>query len=170
MNAEILYTMFHWEGGDTLTDHPNDKGGATKYGIAQKYHPGIDVAKLTQTQAMGIYVEEYWNPMKCADLRSQRLKWKVFDVAVQFGVLRATHILQEAVGVDMDGKIGQVTLSAANAMPEDTVLTRIAFAMERRRAYAVVKDPTQLVFLTGWIRRAQDLGEAIAKYGTQSPS
>ena len=108
--------------------------------------------------------------MKCEYIRPQRLKWKAFDVAVQFGPTLGARLVQEAVGVNADGKIGPITLAAIHAMPEDTVLVRLAFAMERRRARIVEKDPTQSVHLFGWIRRAQDLGEAIAKYGQQAPS
>ena len=170
MIAEILYTVFEWEGGDTLTNHPNDKGGETKYGISQRYHPEVDVSRLTETQAIAIYIRDYWNPMRCVDLNSKRLRWKVFDTAVMFGTLRAAVMLQEAVEVDADGVIGPVTIAAANAMPEDTVLTRMAFIQTKRRAYAVVKDTSQVVFLMGWIRRAQDLGEKIPDEETKRPA
>ena len=161
MTEEILYTVYHWEGGDTLTDHPSDKGGVTKFGISQKYHPDVDVANLTPTQAMSLYIEEYWNPMRCSELHSKRVRWKVFDTAVMFGVKRATQMLQDIVDVDRDGKMGPRTLAKLNAMPEDTLLAEIAFAQIRSRAAAVVADSSQIAFLVGWINRAQDMGYAV---------
>jgi hypothetical protein len=35
--------------------------GAVKYGISQKWHPGIDVKNLTADKAKEIYRSEYWN-------------------------------------------------------------------------------------------------------------
>jgi lysozyme family protein len=80
-----------------------------------------------------------------------------------FGVKRTAIMLQDIVGVDQDGRMGLVTLNAINQMPEDTVLTQIAFAQIRSRAVAVVKDSSQVGFLIGWLSRAQDLGYAVEK-------
>jgi lysozyme family protein len=159
---EINYTI-QLEGGDTTTDHPSDYGGVTKYGISQKYHPDVDVKNLTQTEAVALYIEEYWNPMRCSEILSKRVRWKAFDTAVMFGVKRTAIMLQDIVGVDQDGRMGLVTLNAINQMPEDTVLTQIAFAQIRSRASAVVRDSSQTAFLMGWLSRAQDLGYAVEK-------
>ncbi len=53
------------EGNDAYTDDPNDPGGPTKYGIAGKYHPGLDIKNLTLEQARDIYLKEYWIPAGC---------------------------------------------------------------------------------------------------------
>ena len=37
--------------GETYTDHPNDHGGPTKYGIAQRWNPDVNVRELTRAQA-----------------------------------------------------------------------------------------------------------------------
>jgi len=157
MIDEIRYTM-ELEGGDKATDIKEDKGGLTKFGISQVYHPDVDVANLTETQAVSIYIEDYWNPMWCSHLSSKRVRWKVFDTAVMFGVKRATLMLQDIADVDADGKMGPRTLDKLNAMPEDTLLAQIAFAQIRRRATAVIQDSSQIKFFMGWLNRAQDLG------------
>jgi lysozyme family protein len=162
MIEEVLYTI-GLEGGDTLTDHPSDYGGVTKFGISQKYHPDVDVANLTQTQAVAIYIDEYWNPLRCSEILCKRVRWKVFDTAVMFGVRKTTTMLQDIAGVDQDGKMGPNTLAKLNAMSEDTLLAQIAFAQIRSRARAVVQDSSQTVFLMGWLNRAQDLGYAVEK-------
>jgi len=36
------------EGGARFTDNPDDRGGATKYGISQRAYPGVDIPSLTE--------------------------------------------------------------------------------------------------------------------------
>ena len=55
------------EGREEYTDDPADPGGPTKYGIAGKFHPGLDIKNLTLEQAMDIYYNEYWVPAGCDD-------------------------------------------------------------------------------------------------------
>ncbi len=55
------------EGLARYTNDPRDPGGPTKYGIAGKYHPGVDIEHLTQEQAEDIYYREYWVPAGCDD-------------------------------------------------------------------------------------------------------
>ena len=96
-----------------MNNHPttDPNGGLTKFGIAQKQHPSVDVANLTQEQAIAIYQSEYWTPCAC-DRLPWPLSFLVFDSAVNQGVGRARLLLQEALGVRQDGDIGPVTLAA----------------------------------------------------------
>ena len=55
------------EGKEKYTNDPRDPGGPTKYGIAGKYHPGVDIEHLTLEQAKEIYIKEYWIPAGCDD-------------------------------------------------------------------------------------------------------
>jgi hypothetical protein len=47
------------------TNDPADPGGYTKYGIAQKYNPDIDVRLLTLEVAKNLYLKRYWIPAGC---------------------------------------------------------------------------------------------------------
>jgi len=58
--------LFEIEG--YISDDKNDLGGFTKYGISQKYHPNVNVPKLTKEQAIQIYLDEYWIPAGCDEL------------------------------------------------------------------------------------------------------
>ena len=51
------------EGG--YSNDPRDKGGATRYGISQKYNPEVDVETLTLEGAKAIYLQKYWIPAGC---------------------------------------------------------------------------------------------------------
>ena len=41
--------------------HAADPGGETKFGIAAKFHPGLDIKKMTLADALVIYKRIYWD-------------------------------------------------------------------------------------------------------------
>lgn len=83
------------EGG--VSDDPHDKGGYTKYGIAQKFHPDIDVRSLDVARAEQIYYRDYWLTAAC-----DKLPWPInvahFDAAVNMGVGTADQLLRVTDG------------------------------------------------------------------------
>jgi lysozyme family protein len=80
------------EGGAKVVTVDGDPGGTTKYGVAQKFHPGVDVANLTQEEAEQIHHNEYWLAAGC-----DHLPWDmalcVYDCAVNQGVSVAVELL-----------------------------------------------------------------------------
>ena len=54
------------EGG--YSSDPGDPGGATKFGISARAHPGVDIATLTRDAAVSIYWREWWLPFGFAQL------------------------------------------------------------------------------------------------------
>jgi lysozyme family protein len=145
---ESFSILMKFEGGSKITNISGDKGGLTKYGISQTAHPGIDIASLTEEQAMDIYAKEYWVPSHCTDLKPE-LQYIHFDTAVNCGVGEAIKILQRAAGVKDDGIIGPLTIQAAR------YISLNAYAEQRINYYAgiVIKDPSQARFLKGWLNR-----------------
>ena len=87
-------------------------GGLTNFGISQKQNPDVDVAHLTRDRAIIIYHNRYWVTMHC-DVMRWPLNFLVFDTAVNQGPRSAADLLQQAVGVTVDGIVGTVTLAAA---------------------------------------------------------
>lgn len=99
--------------GETFTDNPVDKGGPTKFGIAQRWNPDVDVRALTREQAIEIYWERYWKGRGYEELR-ERIAIKVFDLAVNLGEKTAVSCLQRAlracgIPVKIDGRLGPET-------------------------------------------------------------
>jgi lysozyme family protein len=66
-------------------NNPNDPGGETKYGISKRWHPGLDIAKITPETAAQIYLAEYWQPLHFADLTYPAIQIHLFHVAVLNG-------------------------------------------------------------------------------------
>lgn len=125
---------------------PGDKGGCTKFGIAQKWHPNINVEFLTREDAIKIYEAEYWHQIN-GDMLSNGIDLLVLDFSVTSSPGRAMRKLME---------------SMVGGPDTDTLVT--LYSVTRRRYYQsiVVQDPTQGKFLHDWLKRV-DLAEAEAK-------
>ena len=145
---EIVEIVLGREG--VLSDDKADNGGLTKYGIAQKFNPGVDVKNLTREGAIEIYKANYWDPCRCGEL-----PWwaalLTFDAAVQHGCNPARKLLQETVGATADGQIGPKTLAAvAKADPIESTGTLQALRM--LKIYIPHED--WKVYGKGWLRRS----------------
>lgn len=146
--------IFQWEGG--YVDHPSDPGGATNRGITiatlQRWRrepvTKQDVKDLTRAEAAKIYLAYYWNAVRADELPTG-LDMLMFDAAVNQGPGKSVRLLQEALGVTTDGRIGPQTLGAANA--QDVARTIDEFCVLRGLHYASLSTfPT---FGHGWLRR-----------------
>ena len=164
MNPAILYTIGTWEGG--YSDTAGDKGGETKFGISKKAFPGVDISKLTLESAVNIYDVSYWRPLSLDEIKSIRVAWKVFDIAVNQGPGEAAKILQRSLVVTADGLIGPVTISAANQANEEILLRKLAFGQMDKYVSIVISDPTQLEWLHGWFNRCRDVGDTLLSHPT----
>lgn len=69
-----------------------DAGGATRWGIAQKFNPQVNVATMELDQAKRIYRDKYWQPVN-GDNLPWPLALTVFDFAVNAGVGKALELL-----------------------------------------------------------------------------
>lgn len=118
-----------------ISDDANDKGGFTKYGIAQKYHPEVNVPKLTAVQAKEIYLKDYWIPSGCDDMESPK-DIVLFIQAVNLGVSRACQFMQESKGL-------------------------LDFFMLNLQYYSTREKAQRDRFLTGWSNRLISIWRAI---------
>lgn len=156
--------MTHFEQAVALTldyegeqsDHPQDPGGLTRYGISQRWHPKIDVAKLTRADAIVLLEQLYWFPLR-GDLLPWPLAAAVFDHGVHSGVPTAAMSLQRAAGVGADGAIGPITRAAIEAIwarPDGARPFLDDVLLRRVRELAAEGKP---VFMPGWMARVADL-------------
>ena len=158
-----LKLTLKFEGG--FVDNPNDLGGATNKGITQRTYNSFRIKKrlatksvkyITDTEVHEIYEIMYWKPCK-AELMKLPLAVVQFDTAVLFGVGGAVKFLQEALGVTADGIFGPGTAAALQAnnnkqTAKKMTEKRIVFHNKR-----VAENPSQKVFLQGWLNRASQL-------------
>lgn len=135
-----------------FVNHKSDKGGATKFGIAQASHPQVDVMTLTLAQAKAIYFKAYWKVGRCDEL-PEPMCIAHFDACVNHGISRAGKLLQLAVGAQPDGVVGANTIAHARAM--SVTMTPEQFMKPRRDFFLKIVEarPDQEVFLKGWLAR-----------------
>lgn len=147
------------EGGSEAENDPNDPGGSTKFGISKKAYPGEDIAALTLERAKELYRLDYWQACRCDELPSD-FAIAVFDTAVNQGVGKAKRLLQIALGVTVDGVIGDKTLAAAHKAGPRQVKK---FLAERLAAYArlMAEHQNLLVFAVNWSFRVISLAELL---------
>lgn len=138
----------------------NDKGGETKFGVAQNYNKNVNVRTLTLEGAKNVYKDAYWKPSRCSDITIP-IHLFYFDTVINMGLGRAAKILQEAVGVKADGAIGNVTLTAVNKTINARGLVEAMANIREQRYHAIVAaDPSQKKFLNGWLRRNAEVKQA----------
>ena len=153
---EIIKEVLKHEGG--YVNDPHDAGGETKYGIAKRWYPNVDIKNLTQDQAKKIYHQDYWRPAKCDEIPSQ-LRHIYFDMCVNFGRRGAVKVLQQAANsknknkIEVDGGLGPATLRAIRYLNVD----RVRAYRVLRFANLVIKKPDQEKFWLGWFRRATEV-------------
>ncbi len=156
--ADILQT----EGG--YNDHPEDRGGPTKYGISLKYLQGKyvgatkeDIENLTPEQASGFYKRDFFYTPHIDQLPAL-LQPQMFDMAVNHGASGAIKMLQASLLLTEDGRIGPQTCAAAqDAITKygfPVVNNHIACLRKGFMQAIVTRDPSQAVFLKGWLARA----------------
>lgn len=140
------------EGGDKVHDRgASDPGGLTKWGISKRANPDLDIANLTREDAMRVYTERYWKPTQCYEFNSPAVQLAVMDCAINQGVASAILLLQSAVGVKQDGKIGPLTIKAANAFSGKAFLRR--FMRLRIARYLNLNNQVEEDNERGWMNR-----------------
>ncbi len=148
-----LAALLKDEGGND--DDPADRGGRTSRGITQREYdawraerelPKSDVWTAPMAEIESIYRDEYWAPY-CDDF-PVGVDYLYFDMAVNAGPYRAAVLLQRALGVTDDGRIGPITRQAVfNAAPK-TLIEKYTDA--KRAFYRSLHQPR---FIKGWLNR-----------------
>jgi lysozyme family protein len=135
----------------------NDRGGNTKFGIAKNSHPGVDIDSLTMEQAADIYYKEYWCGVH-ADELDRNIASILFNISCTSGVGKAIKILQTALGVTADGVFGNQTREAYKKKPSN--LEGSILRLQVAYYYNIVaNNPSQSIFLDGWMRRAYSFND-----------
>ena len=146
-----------------------DRGGPTNHGITQRTYdlwrdahsqPRQPVTGIAGAEVEDIYRVWYWEA-SCADDMPAPIDLALFDSAVQHGVPMAKVLLQRALGVTADSKIGPVTRAAIEQAKAMGLVGQVASAMiEVRREYyaAIIRaDQSQRANQRGWENRLRAL-------------
>lgn len=151
------------EGG--FSNNPHDSGGATMKGITQRVYDAYrqrmglylrSVALIADSELQDIYRKEYWTPVGCDQL-PVGVDLAAFDLAVNAGDTRSEKILQQALGVVVDGNVGPKTIAAAAAADRRALANRMLDLRATFYRQLVIAEPKDAVFLDGWLNRVAAL-------------
>lgn len=126
--------IFKWE-GDKYVASDGASNAPAKFGINQKYHPNIDVSKLTKEGAAAIYKTEYWDKIGGSDL-PPRMATVAMNVAVMSGVGVAKQYIEQSNGDPMK-----------------------VIELHRQQLNRLAQNPNRndAQYLKGWMNRLDDL-------------
>lgn len=117
------------------TNDPKDPGGETKFGVAKRSHPNLDIPNLTLSQAMDCYYNDYWLKFGCEKLKSP-MSFAAFDSFVQH-----------------QPTVVQGWLKTSKDLQEFLELRRVFYLR------LIDKNPSFLRFKNGWLARLNDLSK-----------
>jgi len=160
-NDQVLDFIIDEFEGTKFVDHPDDRGGPTKFGITKKTLSGWrgrsvrtnDIHELTKKEAKAIYLDRYVVPVRGGDFQSGLLRLAVVDYAVHSGTRRAIKAIQEIVKTSPDGVMGPITFEAVKGYGENKLFTKLMAERFVFLAKLVSRDATQATFIYGWAKR-----------------
>lgn len=168
-----LEKTLRFEGG--YANVPGDTGGETYCGIARVHWPKsaiwpiIDAYKKTTAIKRGAFIKgpqgdklntliadfyriQFWDDIRGNDINSQSVANYLFDWHVTSGAI-AVRQAQELLGIDVDGKVGNQTIGAINAVDAHNFFDRLVSVRVQRAKDRVALHPSQKKFLKGWLNR-----------------
>lgn len=167
LTAALQYTLVN-EGG--FSNDAADHGGATRFGITRAeasrwLKRPVSVAEMREfpmDTAKAIYEAWYWLPLGCDKIIDGGVATCMFDIGVVRGIgvppKYAQLICNEhGLGLVLDGHIGPKSLAAINSLNPHTFIP--AFAEKAAAGFRSIaaRNPSQEVFLRGWLNRAKRL-------------
>lgn len=137
------------EGG--YVNHPNDSAGETNYGVSNKVYrefresvemPTQSVLYIEMEEVKTIFKYNYWLPAGCDKIEDGKYACVLADLCYNSGLKRA---------------------SAFNKLAKGNIET--LFKLREEFYNKIVKNnPSQKVFLKGWLNRIADLRKYIAAW------
>ena len=164
---DAINKVLEHEGG--YVNNPLDTGGRTNFGITQATYEKFLGRKLSSAEAdsvmknmpkgnaIQIYKTMYWDAIQGDKIKQYAIAAVIFDQAVNRGVSAALKQAQRVLGLQADGKMGPVTLATLNGVKDTDFIPK--YLAESVNAYKaiVANNPTQSVFLNGWLKRIDSL-------------
>jgi lysozyme family protein len=164
LNKAILYVLRNEDrtmSGVVTTD----RGGKTRYGIAQKYHPEVEPSFYTCTnlgalgEAQQIYKNSYCKPLSLAGIDSQPIANKLLDIGVNCGLDSAGIMAQTGANtlgaiLKVDGKLGPVSVAAINKVDANKLMGQLIVLSQIHYRAVALRDHASPDEIASWLTRA----------------
>lgn len=151
----VIDDILQREGGGKVTNDPNDKGGRTQWGIAERSNPEAwRDGKVTEQEAREIYERKYVIAPGFNKIKDDHLREQLIDFGVNSGPGMAIMKLQNVLQVFPDGIIGPETLRAIDMVDPVKLNNKLMCERIKMIGRIVSKNHSQAVFISGWLNRA----------------
>ena len=152
--------LLQLEGG--YTNHPEDEGGPTNLGVTLRTYRAYcgnektikDLRNMSYETWQNIMKDLYWDKCLADEIENQSLAEIIVDWCVNSGMVGLRKV-QEIAGCRPDGIAGPITLSLINSSDAESLFNRIWDARQQFYRNIVKKNPSQQVFMNGWMNRLQ---------------
>lgn len=155
--------------GTALYSNPKT-GEVSKFGITAAFWNTLDptcdhaitIPALDIATAAVIY-REFWNKHPFGSLADQTVASKLFDAAVNMGIVQAVKLFQRAINqlpqppqkvLVADGVLGPLTISAANSCNAALLIETMSEQQEDFYKDLAAAKPEHAGDLAGWLKRA----------------
>lgn len=170
---QLIDEVIAREGG--YSNHPNDRGGPTNWGITQQvaraYGYAGDMRALPRSTAAAIYKERYWTAPKFDQIAGifPQLAHEMFDTGINMGQATVAKFVQRVLNVcnrgatdypdiTADGQIGKMTIAAAQGLKAKRgaaageVLRKAIDGLQAARYVEIAEsNKSQEDFAYGWL-------------------
>lgn len=85
------------------------------------YIPSKELDELVKTRAL----KNYWEPLKLSLIKDQAVANLLMDISFNSGPSISAKSLQRVLNVEPDGKVGPITINAANKQKPDELLHKL---------------------------------------------
>lgn len=157
--------------GTVFENDPNDSAGATRFGLTidDLHEYGLDVnldgiidykdvMGLTPETASNVLKKLYWDYFRADTINNQSVAEFFVDGGLNQGRILIAKYIQSVLGVTADGIIGFKTISAINLHHSIQDIFIQVYNKRKQRYYDIVaRNPTESVYLTGWINRLNNI-------------
>ena len=168
---KCLKIIFQHE-GTSFSNHREDRGKATKFGITQATLSSYrgspvtseDVERLTIEEAQRIYRERYWDRLGLDQVAGFKKSLVIFDQGVNSGTMTSAKRTQSTLNfidsefkLTVDGNIGPKTIKAINEVDDLEFCLEFIFRSMHYYIDICKANSSQIAFISGWMNRAQNL-------------
>ncbi len=170
---DAIEPIIEQEGG--YTNHPNDRGGPTKWGITLNFYqnnvnPNATkevIKNLDKGTAKELYKDNFWQPegfvvdeLSLGDLPVP-IGEVILSYSINMGQKTGHTLLQKGINnlgynISEDGWLGPNTIEKAENCDPMDLLKAISIKAATRYNEIILSNRSQKVFLEGWMRRIID--------------
>lgn len=152
-----------WEGD--FANHPLDPGGATKWGVTlntYRFYYGLnktveDLKNMTENEWNYIFIRGFWDKALATQIVSQSVANMIVDWGWNAGMKTAIKSVQRILGCTQDGIMGPITMGFINRANAKDLFDKLYAARKKYYEDLVLKKPSMVIFLKGWMNRINDL-------------